>query len=154
MKIARSIFAALALSIGSYAFAGDEHGFYGGIGLGAGLLEEADNVCDTLRSRFGAVTTECNDSSLAGRAFLGYRWNSYIGAEIGYDYLGRYNVDGFIGGRPGTAEAHGHAFDALAVGTLPLGTSFAVFAKGGAAWYSVEVSGSLSRPVVQAFLPH
>jgi len=81
----------------------------------------------------------CTDRDWAGRAFLGYQFNKYLGVEAAYVDLGEFQVSGtdpVTGPFDLTAGADG--FDLLAVLTIPLAHRFSLIGKGGA--YRVRVA--------------
>lgn len=72
-----------------------------------------------------------NSYKFAARGYVGYGFNQFISAELGYDYFGRpkfKNVDG------NTQDILQHGLDLVAKATLPLDYGFGFYAKGGFAW--------------------
>lgn len=86
---------------------------------------------------------DISKSGFSGRIDVGYNFNEYFGAEIGYLYLPKIEFKN-INGYGINLSFRQTVFDLLAKGTLPLVNNFDAFVKGGLAWVhrgSVEASG-------------
>jgi len=77
-------------------------------------------------------------SSTAYSVFGGYSFTDYIAAELAYVDFGSADIDG-----GGTAK--GNAVSLSAVGSLPLGKDFSLFAKLGYATVKAEATGIASE---------
>ena len=76
--------------------------------------------------------------SPAFSAFGGYSYNEYVGGELAYVDFGSADTSA-----PGISMK-GHAISLDAVGSLPLGKDFSLFAKLGFASTNVEITGGSS----------
>jgi len=111
-------FVASALLASAPAFAADDSGFYVGAGVG----------------NFGLEIDGFDDSDIGFKVFGGYQFMKYLGAELEY-------IDG------GTAEDFGlkidvSGFNLSAMGILPVGEKFNLFAKLGMIFWDADVSGA------------
>jgi OOP family OmpA-OmpF porin len=111
-------FVASALLASAPAFAADDSGFYVGAGVGD----------------FGVEIGAFDDSDIGFKVFGGYQFMKYLGAELEY-------IDG------GTAEDFGlkvdvSGFNLSAMGILPVGEKFNVFAKLGMIFWDADLSGA------------
>jgi OOP family OmpA-OmpF porin len=95
-----------------------DSGFYGGLGLGR------------TDSNLGGATDSKDD---AWKAFGGYQFNRYFGLEAGYIDLGKVTTP--------AATLDSKAWQASAVGSLPLTEQFALTGKLGVAQAETETSG-------------
>ncbi len=127
--------ATLALAFASTGFMAAAHadapasGFQ--IGIDGGKAE-ARNRCDNV--------TNCDSSDKSFRGNIGYQFNPYVGAEVGYTSFGSlYDTNN----SQIDASQDAGAFTASVVGTLPLGDKFGLFARAGAARYDLDNSGSV-----------
>ncbi len=107
---------------------------YLGIGSGQASLR---SYCDDIGSVAGFNGT-CDDSSTGVKVFGGYKFNRYGGVEIGYTNFGEGRADGTLFGTPVIGRWKGYGIDLSAIGTLPLGESFELFAKGGLVFWDVK----------------
>jgi OOP family OmpA-OmpF porin len=117
---------AVLASAGAQA-ADDGEGGYVGIGAGEAKLEIDDFI---------------DENDTAWKIFGGWSFNRYIAAEVGY----------FDGGDPSTTDGtvrrqvEADGFYAAAIGSLPLGDRFSLFARLAYAFY--EATASLQAPGV------
>lgn len=133
--------ATLALALASTGFIALAHaeppasGFQ--IGIDGGKAE-ADGVCDNV--------TNCESSDKSFRGNIGYQFNPYVGAEVGYTSFGTiYDTqDNQI-----DASQEAGAVTASVIGTIPLGDKFGLFGRVGAARYDLENSGSIQGVPVE-----
>jgi len=80
----------------------------------------------------------CDDTDTAFRIFGGYNFNKNFGVELGYADLGAVTFTA-----PGVSgEISAKAWDLMAVGTLPLGTNFALYGKLGMYRADSDASGT------------
>lgn len=118
------------LAAGATAEAQDnEAGFYAGAGVGSFdvQIDDFDDVDATIDSY--------DSDDTAWKAFGGWRLNPYFALELAYVNLGKPD-DEIVPGTTLTVETDG--FAPYAVGTLPIGDWFELFAKAGYYWYDVE----------------
>lgn len=76
----------------------------------------------------------CDDPNTSYHIYTGGSMNSWLGAEVGYLYLGRSDRQG------GTTRGQG--LNLSLVGTVPLAQSFKLFGKVGATWGRTTVSAN------------
>lgn len=112
--------AVLAVLIANNAYANT----YLGSKLGWGTYDQSS--CNGI--------VDCDNESFSAGAFLGYEFNNYISAELGYDYLGNIK-DNF-----GSSKVDGtlSAITVMPKFTLPVTDRFGVFAKVGGAYMEVD----------------
>lgn len=121
-----------------------EPGFYAGGALGW----SAQNTT-------GDSSTSISKNGLGGNAFVGYQFNPYIAAEIGYLYFHNTHAKSTYYLPPGPSAhvtapitvdttAKDQAVDAVAKAILPLPNGFDLYAKGGAAYVDYSVSSHAS----------
>lgn len=127
--------AAIALAVASTAFLATAHadepasGFQ--IGIDGGKAE-LDGVCDNV--------TNCESSDKSFRGNIGYQFNPYVGAELGYTSFGTiYDTQN----NQIDASQEAGAYTASMIGTLPLGEKFGLFGRVGAARYDLENNGTI-----------
>src|ERR1700735_3965221 len=138
MKIARAFSmvagaAALALTMSPSVFA-DDAGWYTGINVGQSRAKIDDTrIADGLLDDGFATTSISNDDRHFGfKAFGGYEFNRYFALEAGYFSLGKFGFTADTlpaGSLRGDIKLQGANFDA--VGSLPLGDKFSLFARAG-----------------------
>lgn len=75
-----------------------------------------------------------SDSGFAGRVFLGYDFNQFIGLETGYIYLPKSTADGFDG------SITNYAFDFLAKLAVPVTSGLSLYAKAGLGYLRSNLS--------------
>jgi OOP family OmpA-OmpF porin len=112
-------FAAAAFAGAAFAQATQETGAYAGLAIGQAKSKDA---CS------GVIGTgiSCDDTDTALKIFGGYQFMRYLAAEAAYTDFGKANASG--GGV--TADIKSHAWELVAVGSYPIGTSgFAPYAK-------------------------
>jgi opacity protein-like surface antigen len=133
-KFLVSSLAFLAIMDTSIVFAddmakGDQSGFL--IGLDAGRAQ-AHKYCHDL--------TNCEDKDTSIRADIGYQFNQYWSAELGYTSFGTLlkSHDNNV-----NASQKADAWTLSAVGTFPIGDRFGIFGRVGAARYETNNSGTV-----------
>lgn len=112
-----------ALSVSSVSFAAEADTAYVGVKGGWGHFETHSG-----RNANGVTITD--DDSITYGAYTGYNFSQFFGAEIGYDYLGKYSSNF------GDFTAHGAEIAAL-VG-LPFNATDDVFIKLGGLYANVK----------------
>ena len=152
-------------------------GPYIGGQLGWADLHQGDYIASHLNSLFEkAVPSLSIDSlnilyintGLAGRVFLGYQFNSYFAAEVGYyrftqlDVNTKLDIDVIILKQNFTlptslstrATVRTEALDLVAKGILPLTDKFSIYGKLGLAYLNVigKVSLSVNSPLLNTSL--
>jgi OOP family OmpA-OmpF porin len=99
------------------------------------------------------LTTPVNPKSqqFGSRIFLGYKASQYFGVEGGLTYFStiKYVPKGDVQ-TCGVTNSRVQDFDFVGKGTIPLGKSFDVFAKAGAAMVYQTTSGALSPNLNQS----
>lgn len=111
--IGTSLFAASTMAVAQ--------GFYLGGSIGQSKFKES---CE------GATAgVSCDDTDTAWRFFGGYEVNRNFAVEIGYADLGEAKASLTSGGITATSTAKATAWDVVGIGSLPLGPSFALYAK-------------------------
>jgi OmpA-OmpF porin, OOP family len=138
MKIARAFrltaaLAALALTLSPTAFA-DDAGWYAGFNAGQSRAKIDDSrIADGLLDDSLTTTSIGNDDRHFGfKAFGGYEFNRYFALEAGYFNLGRFGFTADTlpaGSLRGEIKLQGANFDA--VGSVPIGEKFSLFARAG-----------------------
>lgn len=108
-------------------------GFYGGLGAG-----RARTDIDTAGI---AGSTDKNDN--AWKAFGGYQFNQNFAVEGGYVDLGKASVNGTQAGTPAFGSTDSKAWQAAAVGSLPLNQQFALTGKLGIARTETDTAGGV-----------
>lgn len=129
----------------------DPGGNYSGGAVGwlhAGAMDHGA-VNEALQGQGLAVRTTGADVSDTGwKLFAGHRFDRHWAIEGGYTFLGRYSFQGQVIADPGTVQASFRADDwnVSAVGILPLGERFEIFAKAGWGYWRtrLETSGTFS----------
>lgn len=136
--IAGTLFAAgaLGLLVSLPVQAQDNSHYYFGLSAGQGRykFDEASIAARALTPGISATVLETDERADAYKVFLGWQWNRYLGAEVGYFDLGRssFGASTVPAGRlDANMRVRGYNLDL--VGTLPLGDTFALLARGGVA---------------------
>jgi len=127
MKAAKSIAATILVLSGLVAATqAPAQGFYIGGSVGQSDFDKSNAVPDLITS--GSV----DGTDTGYKIFGGYQFNQHFGLDLAYVDLGKAGYSGTFSGASvtgGTVKTSGLNFSA--VGTLPLGTSFALFGKVG-----------------------
>jgi OOP family OmpA-OmpF porin len=110
----------------SFAAFAQESGAYLGGSLGQSKFTK---WCDPSGAPPGSTLTACDDKDTGWKLFGGYQFNRYVAAEVSYTNWGEVSGAGTISGTPFSTTAETHSIGIAAVGTLPLGPAFSVFAK-------------------------
>jgi OOP family OmpA-OmpF porin len=139
MKIARVLsiaasLAALALLSASRSAFADDAGWYTGANAGQSRAKINDTrIADDLLDDGFTTTSLSNDERHFGfKAFGGYEFNRYFALEAGYFNLGKFGFTADTlpaGSLRGNIKLQGANFDA--VGSVPLGDKFSLFARAG-----------------------
>lgn len=123
--------AILASAFTTNAFADNhESGHYAGFRVGA---------AHSGMSNSDLGSTSLDKTDWAAGAYFGHRYNKYLAAEIGWDYLGEYDFK--AGGAHGDVELD--VLSASVLGIYPVTDKFEVFGKvgGGVTFSKTSVSG-------------
>ncbi|MDR1057731.1 MAG: outer membrane beta-barrel protein [Coxiellaceae bacterium] len=125
---------ALVLSLNSVILADDFDGTNTNTGFNPGIYFGA--LVGMANFHYsGSYTTPSSsyDSgfNFAARCHLGWAFNPYISAELGYDYYGRPKFKHNDGNTQNILQ---HGMDLVAKATLPLDYGFGLYVKGGLAW--------------------
>ena len=112
-------------------------GFYLGAGIGAGRATFNES---TYQPPAGTSWSSDN-TELAGKGFVGFRFHKYFGVEGGWDYLGKFKNSYNSAAGSGEATSKLEAWVLDAIGYLPLSPNFTVIGRMGAA------NGKLSTSV-------
>jgi len=138
MKIARAFgmaasLGALALTASPSAFA-DDAGWYTGFNAGQSRAKIDDTrIADgLLDDGFSTPSISNDDLHFGFKAYGGYAFNRYFALESGYFNLGRFGFTADTlpaGSLRGDIKLQGANFDA--VGSVPLGDKFSLFARAG-----------------------
>jgi opacity protein-like surface antigen len=97
----------------SRAAADEASGLYIGAGVGQ---SDVDTSCAVP----GGVTTSCDTTNTAWKAYLGYQFNKWIGLEGGYVKFGDVNASGLVGSTPVSAQTQTWGVPVYAVGSIPI----------------------------------
>lgn len=84
-----------------------------------------------------------SEDAAAADAFLGYNFNDYLGAEIGYLYAGRGNTDG--------SRFENQGGTGTLIGRLPLGEGLSLFGEAGGYWSHTDGLGAKDTKVSSLF---
>jgi len=123
----KGLVAGLAMScFAPFALAQGDAGYYIAVDVGQTTFKD---TCETLPG------TGCRDNDLGSRFSLGYQFNRFISAEVGY----------FSPGKAALPGGSGYVFTAkewhyTAILSVPLGKGYSVFGRGGAAIWDVTSS--------------
>lgn len=137
MKIMRAnwmmAIATVAVTLSATAVA-DDAGWYTGVNLGKAKarIDDARIASDLLGSGFTTTSISNDDSHFGFKALVGYDLNPNFALEGGYFNLGRFGFTANTvpaGSLRGDIKIMGVNFDA--VGRVPLGENFSLFARGG-----------------------
>lgn len=129
--IAAALFAQMAA--GQNTLSGD-YAYYAGIGGGATKMR---GYCDAVDATAGFVGT-CDETTAGFKALAGWKLQRHFGLEAGVANFGDARADGTLNGTPVIGRWQGYGVDLSAIGFLPLGTQFELFAKGGVAFWDIK----------------
>ena len=121
------VFAGIA---GTVVRADEKHGLYVGAGAGYGSQE------------FDISTESFKDNTTSWKAFVGYRFMRFIGAEAAYVDFGKASDSLNFGGGNENIDVKTHGETLEITGTLPLGSFFEVYGKAGYLWWNTDVNGT------------
>jgi hypothetical protein len=111
-----------------------DYEYYAGIGGGATKMR---GYCDAINSIQGFVGT-CDETTTGFKAFAGWKLHRNFGLEAGVANFGDARADGTLNGSPRIGRWQGYGVDLSAIGFLPLGSHFELFAKGGVAFWDIK----------------
>jgi len=140
---------ALALTAGTASAQSEDNdsGFYVGAGVGQ-FNVQIDDIDQT-----DEAISKLDDSDNSWKAFIGWRLNRYISAELAYIDFG--SVRGTFGSAPSSTTASGSSgnydvsvsgFAPYVIGTIPLGP-VELFGKVGYYFYDTKTSFNLDDPL-------
>lgn len=164
MSLKKVLLGLVAFGLSSVALADMIDDFEAGpvVGLqaGYGRIDEGNGIDrwanDGVYNLFadGTRNKDIKRWNFVGRAYLGYNFLPYFGAEVGYDYFSRekYSVSGInlLSAKSLEARVRTIAFDVMGRLSLPMvlvGDDFdgySVFVRGGVAYLSTRISGAFS----------
>lgn len=124
----------LLLTAGADAQTGSYYENYYGVGGGFGKVR---HYCDGLHPAQG-FNGVCDDSNSGFRAFGGYKFNPYVGVELGYTNFARGRADGTLNSQNVYGLWKGYGINLSAAAYLPLGRSFELVAKAGLVGWNVQ----------------
>jgi OmpA-OmpF porin, OOP family len=127
-RVALNGLVALSLLGGAAVHADSQPGFYAGASVGKAKVED---------DGFGF---DADDTAF--KVFGGYSFNQYFGVEASYFDGGKADDRVGLFGTTAKVEADITGFNLSAVGRLPLGEAFSLFAKVGYASYDLDVTAS------------
>jgi OmpA-OmpF porin, OOP family len=132
MKI-RTLAAAAVLSLAALpSFA---QSWYAGVGIGRGDL----NIDGT---ELGLPNAQVGDNATTYTVRFGYRFNPYLGIELGYYDHGEYDFSSDIGGVAVRGTAKAKSVGLSVVGNLPIGDAFDVYGRLGYANSELKANAS------------
>lgn len=108
--------------------------YYAGIGGGATKMR---GYCDAINANVGFVGS-CDETTAGFKAFAGWKLHRNFGLEAGVANFGDARADGTLNGTPVIGRWQGYGVDLSAIGFLPLGSHFELFAKGGVAFWDIK----------------
>jgi OOP family OmpA-OmpF porin len=139
MKIKKASFAAIlavgmALPLAGMAQSMADRGWYVGGSIGQSDVEES--------LAGGLITSgEIDGKDTAFKAFGGYMFNRYVGAEVAYVDLGKVRYSGeFFGDQVTGGKVEVSGFNIAAVGAIPVSAAFSIFGKLGLFSWDAEAS--------------
>jgi OOP family OmpA-OmpF porin len=125
-------FAAAAAFVGSALAQSQtqETGAYAGLSIGQAKSKDACSGAGVTGAT--GISTSCDDKDTAWKIFGGYQFMRYLAAEVAYTDLGKVKASASAPGVSASAEVKSNAWELVAVGSYPIGTSgFAPYAKAG-----------------------
>ena len=138
MNVNKTVLATMGFAVAT-AFAGSalaqskESGAYLGLSLGQSRANDVDCTAGF----------SCDKTDMAWKIFGGYQFMRYLAAEGGYTNLGKIKASTDAGGTSASVSSKSTAWELLAVGSYPIGTSgFAPYVKAG--FYSAETKSDIS----------
>ncbi|MFN7097460.1 MAG: outer membrane beta-barrel protein [Gammaproteobacteria bacterium] len=146
--------AAAGLIFSASAYATASNGLYLGLQLGESSADYS-NSSSGLSDFYGYSSlpgASVDNNAFAGRLYLGYQFNKFVAAELGYSYLGNVEFNNIFAVSGATASLRQQAGDLTAKVMLPVTRQFNVFALGGVAYVGAkpnDVSNTASLLGVQ-----
>lgn len=145
MKKRHLVYGALMILATLVPVAATADGWYWGLLLGGSNYNARNDGRDTISASFAQqgfpAATSASDNPVAAGFSFGYHFNPNFALEFGYADLGEArstvsNVPPNTGSYENHVDAYGDTIDAI--GAIPFGDSFALFAKGGFFLYGVD----------------
>jgi hypothetical protein len=119
-------------------------GFYGALGIGVSEVDQSTCGKIPVGGRPGGSSQfNCDDTDSAWSVIGGWQILKWVGVEAGYTDLGETTVKG--GGTNISAEVDG--FTLAVTPTLPISEGASLFVRGGAFFWSDDVSGQFDDQV-------
>ncbi|MDJ0929479.1 MAG: outer membrane beta-barrel protein [Gammaproteobacteria bacterium] len=151
MKTLRHLISIAALTLPVVCTA-DGTGFFGGVGIGGSRAEgKIDKIGVSPPMNESIVSNDFKESDVSWKVFAGYRFIENFGIEVGYIDLGKPEGSFcFTDNPPIGSQCEGREWDVSvevdgwnidAVGILPLGSNWEVFAKLGVYAWDGEARG-------------
>lgn len=140
-----------AASIGTAHAAMAEEGWYAGVAFGSSNAEIDDGVVAVTGATASSLARDERDPGY--KVLVGYGFNRYVAVEGGYAHLGEFRITRdvtapTVGAVNADIRVIGFVIDAI--GMLPIGTSFAAFAKVGAFLSETRTFRSISGSATPA----
>jgi OmpA-OmpF porin, OOP family len=114
--------------------------WYGVVSVGQSTYDASKSETDEALSDAGLtlLSSKLNDSDTGLKFQAGYQFTPNFAVEGGYVDLGRANYKVDLVGGNAKVDLHAYGFNVDAVGVLPLGAGFSVFAKAGVIFARVD----------------
>jgi OOP family OmpA-OmpF porin len=113
-------------------------GFYVGGGVGQSRFSSLDTTCAGVE-RAGGTVTDCDNKSLALKAYGGYQFIRYFGVEVGYADFGKARAKVSAPGS-GNVDFKARAVFADAVVTVPIINRLSFLVKGGLVRWNTKLN--------------
>lgn len=120
-------------------------GFYAGLGFGQSQYRNVASYIDSKVAPVGSTPTSASTRSEGWKAYAGYQFNKYLGAEGGYVNLN--DMTAHTGSL--RTNVSSDAWTLAAVGTLPLTEKFSVIGKLGAAYVLSDIKAKNGAALTQ-----
>ncbi len=123
-------------------------GFYAGISAGVASVDVDKQSFDDALTSVGVtgLSSKVDENDTAYKAYLGYRFNEHFAVEGGYVDLGAAQYKASFTGGNAKVDWESHGVFVEAVGILPVGDAFSLFAKGGAYFSDNEADIEATGP--------
>jgi OOP family OmpA-OmpF porin len=115
------------------------NGFY----VGGAFGQTSADIDGASMQGFGS-SVDVDDTDTGYKLFGGYNFMKHFSVEAGYVDVGESSIDATAGTLTSSMTAEADGFSASAVGILPIGERFNVFAKYGFYQWDAEVTASMT----------